>query len=437
MTPSRLKARIRAAALLLAASSALALVPIALAAPSAPAAPAAPAAPRAEASPRSAISPQARDAIAPVPRARGSVTRDGLFWVETVTGNVVTTPFDRFKIEARGSVKVIGGPLREVRYSLVKRVKARTEIEAVRLLAQYRVRVQNDDGLAVLQILHAGDSEQGAELTAEVPASLKDVIIATHGGAVDASDLEGSLKAETGGGRMRLDRLGGRVSALTAGGEISLGQIRGAIRCQSAGGSITADSIGGEAFLETGGGEIIVGDARGPVHASTAGGGIRIDAAGGPVEAATAGGSLEIGRVRGMVTAKNLGGPIRIGEAYGVSAETAGGAIHLERVSGILKASTAVGNVFASLAGARTIQDSVLETGGGDITVIIPARSGITIRAENASAPAMRKIISDFPEITVRTVGPLAIGEGKIYGGGSLLKLSGTGGTIFIKKQKE
>lgn len=371
------------------------------------------------------------------PTARSPLAREGTFWVEAVTGHVASTRLESFRIETRGSVRVRGIPAGPVRYSLVKRVKAKTELEARRLLDQYRVRVLNESGLAILQISHGGENEQAAELTAEIPRGLKDVIITTHGGAVEATDLDGALRAETGGGRMRLDRLGGRVTALTAGGEISLGEIRGAIRCQSAGGTITARAIGGEAFLETGGGEIVVGEARGTIHASTAGGGIRIDRAGGPVEAATAGGALEIGRVRGAVTAKNLGGPIRVAEADGVSAETAGGAIRLERVSGSLRASTLVGSIFANLARTRAIHDSILETGGGDITVIIPVNFALTIRAENSSSAPMRKIVSDFPEIMVKTMGPMVVGEGKIHGGGSLLRLLGTGGTIFIKKQTE
>jgi hypothetical protein len=174
---------------------------------------------------------------------------------------------------------------------------------------------------------------------------------------------------------------------------------------------------------------------RGAVRATTAGGGIRIGRAGATVTASTAGGTIDIGSARGAVSAKNQGGPIQIGGADSVRCETLGGAIRLSKVSGSLNAWTGVGNIIANLVPGASISESSLSTGGGDITVFIPANLSLTIRAENGSSGSIKTIVSDdFPGIAVRTVGRVAVAEGKVHGGGPLLKLSATGGTIFIKK---
>ena len=47
----------------------------------------------------------------------------------------------------------------------------------------------------------------------------------------------------------------------------------------------------------------------------------------------------------------------------------------------------------------------------------------------------IQRIVSEFPGIPVRLQGTQVVAEGAINGGGPLLRISGTGGTIFIKKQ--
>jgi hypothetical protein len=61
----------------------------------------------------------------------------------------------------------------------------------------------------------------------------------------------------------------------------------------------------------------------------------------------------------------------------------------------------------------------------------------VTIRAQNAAvAQGARRIVSDFDEVNVRVEGPLVVGEGSINGGGPVLRLAGTGGTIYIRRQQ-
>ncbi len=136
------------------------------------------------------------------------------------------------------------------------------------------------------------------------------------------------------------------------------------------------------------------------------------------------------------MTAKNSAGPVQVGSAQGVSCESGGGGVQLANISGGVRVSTAVGSIFAGLLAGKSMADSFLSTGSGDITVFIPSNVGVTIRAQNELADNIRRIISDFPAIRVRVEGGQVIGEGPVNGGGPVLRISGTGGTIFIKRQQ-
>ena len=87
---------------------------------------------------------------------------------------------------------------------------------------------------------------------------------------------------------------------------------------------------------------------------------------------------------------------------------------------------------MASLLGGLTAEGA-LATGNGDITVTIPSNLGVTIRAENDMADTIRRIVSEFPGIPVRMRGTRVVAEGAVNGGGPVLRISDTGGTIFIK----
>jgi hypothetical protein len=96
-----------------------------------------------------------------------------------------------------------------------------------------------------------------------------------------------------------------------------------------------------------------------------------------------------------------------------------------------MRVTTAIGNIIASLLAGASFHDSFLETGNGDVTVLIPSNFGVTIRAETDRG----HVVSDFPGIRQRTVGMQILAEGTLNGGGPLLRIAGTGGTIFIKRQ--
>lgn len=258
--------------------------------------------------------------------------------------------------------------------------------------------------------------------------------IITTNGAVDARGIDGALDVNSGAGALSCDRIRGDCKLITGGGDIHVGEVGGRLRCGTGGGHITVKTVGGQATLQTSGGDIEALQAGGAVTAETGAGEIHIASAKGAVDATTGGGQILVDKASGVVTARNVAGPVRIGEAGGVSCESRSGAIHLTNVSGLMRATTSVGSIFVSLIAGR-LADSFLATGNGDITVVIPSNLGVNIRAVNNMADNMRRIVSDFRQVQTRLNGTRLVAEGAVNGGGPLLQINGTGGTIFIKRQ--
>jgi DUF4097 and DUF4098 domain-containing protein YvlB len=369
------------------------------------------------------------------PAGEPALRREGAFWVWTETGTQPTAPKGPIRIAASGGVKVTGAAEDQIAYSVTRRVRARSESDARRLMVISRTRISIQGKLTTVRV----DSAAGevADLEIRVPRAAVDIVVNTHDCAVDVSDLSGAVHTETGAGKVTIDRIGGAVTALTAGGDVVLGTVGGAVRCISGGGPISARNLGGEAFLQTAGGDITVEQVDGPVRCSTAAGGIRIERAGSTVVADTMGGPIDIVSARGLVTIRNSGGPIAVGSASGgARCESAGGTIRLTQVAGGLRASTAVGNIAAHLLAGEPFTDSFLTTGAGDITLWIPSKLRVTVRAQNETPGNSRRIVSEFAAIPVKSSGLAVSAEGSLNGGGPLVRLVSTGGTIYIRRDK-
>src|SRR5215211_7507016 len=233
------------------------------------------------------------------------LTREGDFWVQTISGSEPAATGGRLRLTTNGPVSLRGGDDNQVQYTVNKRVKAKNERDARELLRQFLVKAYRQGDTTFIAVAHGSDGRGGADLKITAPRSLRESVVETRGGTVDALDLNGGLRVNTGGGAIRLDRINGMVTAMTAGGEINLGSMGGSVRCTSAGGPIRVDKIRGEAVLETAGGDITAGEVGGPLQASTAGGAITITQAGASVTLNTAGGAIDVGAARGMVRAES------------------------------------------------------------------------------------------------------------------------------------
>ena len=116
--------------------------------------------------------------------------------------------------------------------------------------------------------------------------------------------------------------------------------------------------------------------------------------------------------------------------------ENASGAIKVGSWNGTIHLATASGSVVAQILGEKLMGDSSVSTASGDITVYIPSNVGVTIRAQNDGASRAQGIVSEFQGVQVRMNGGTAFAAGAINGGGPILRLEGTGGTIWIKKKQ-
>jgi hypothetical protein len=366
------------------------------------------------------------------------VTRDGDSWVRTIRGTVDTTGQDKLRVDTTGNVTLRGTANDQTAYTLTERVRAGDAREAEALLDRFIVKTGTEGGWASLRVTPPRQVSSGLELTVTGTRALRQVVVETRGGNVQASDWDGDFEARSAGGRIAVDRIRGRSELRTAGGDIDVGSVTGPVRSFSGGGVIRVQSAGASASMETAGGEIFVHQAEGPVQASTGGGNIRIERAAGTVVARTAGGLIQVQDAGGPVTAETSGGAIQVNSANGVRCETAGGAIRLRNVAGAVHAFANSGSIMAELVMGRSMSDSTLSTNAGDITVLIPSNLALTVQASNESGGSGR-INSDFPQIRSQAGGQPGgpvMAEGSLNGGGPLLRVNVVGGTIYLRRAK-
>jgi len=364
--------------------------------------------------------------------------REGPYWTETLTGSVAVAPGGKVKIGVRGPVVVRGEDRRDIVYTLKKRARARRVEEAKRALDGWSVKTKIVGGVAYLIVQFADARAVSPELEVRAPRSLSGVVVENQGGSVDARDLDGDLTAATSGGRITIDRIGRNVSARTGGGDVQLGRIGGSAQCLSGGGSISVDSVAGEAWFETVGGEIRVREAGGPVRASAAGN-IVVERAARSVTAQTSGGMIEVRQAGGPVTVEASGGSVQVGSAANVRCELGEGPIRLKGVSGVLRASTGLGTILADLLAGASFGDSMLNTDNGDVIVTIPSNTSLRVVAQSDSSCRGGRIVSDFAEIRIRhaeapCLKPL-VAEGSLNGGGPLLRVSASGGVVYLRRR--
>jgi DUF4097 and DUF4098 domain-containing protein YvlB len=353
-----------------------------------------------------------------------NISREGNRWVMTVTGSLPAGA--RIQLTTQGPVHLEGGSGSEVTFTAKLSVDARTEDDARRIFSRYRLRTLSANDQVIVA---APGGPVSTNLNIKAPR-LKLAVVQTSGGPVEANSIDGDLKIDSGGGDLKCDRIGGDCKLSTAGGRIQVGEVGGDLDCATAGGAISVKNVRGDAVLETAGGSVDVGNAGGDLRVNTAGGAIHIGSVTGNVTAGTGGGSITVGKAGGQVTVHEMAGPVDVGAAAALRCESGSGGVRVSNISGPMRVTTALGSIVASLMSGRGFRDSMLETGNGDVTVLIPSNLGVTIRAETERG----RVVSDFP-MAQRSVGMEVRAEGSINGGGPMLRIAGAGGTIFIKRQ--
>jgi hypothetical protein len=383
------------------------------------------------------------------------VSRDGAGWSQLVTGSLAGVKNLRVRVDA-GSVAVHGAQRPGIDYSFHMFSSKSSEEEARREFQRYKVStyVKGDTVWVVgewrgVHTIHMGPARMtiavGAErkcfpeLVINIPRDTALVKIETGGGQVEATGVTGQVEIESGGGKLRVDDVGGSVNAETGGDSIDVGTVGGDLKLETGGGNISIGAVKGKIQAETGGGNVVVLSGEQGVVIEAGGGNVEIKRCVGRVKASTGGGSINLGDIGGPAEIETAGGSIHLTSAKGrVGANAGAGSIELYGVPSA-RVETGAGGItvkFINTAAERS--DSVLETSAGDITVYIAPDVAISVRA-SVDLGNGHHITSDFSDIHVASEGdqwgPRTLtAEGKVNGGGPVLKVRTTTGNIWFKR---
>jgi hypothetical protein len=355
------------------------------------------------------------------------LSQEGDLWVRTYRETAPARP--RLHIVSHGPVMLEGNVSANFEFTVKVSVHARSREEARRILEKSDLRVDSQKDWLVLTT-PGRDAMSSVEMRAP---KLLEAVVSNSDGPVEAYGIDGPLTVATGADQVKVDRIHGNCSLTTGGGAIHVGTVDGFLHCSTVAGSITAKSVRGDAELSTNGGDINVISIGAGARAQTGGGTLHLGFVNGAVTAINGGGPIIVDQATGVVTTRNMAGPVTVGEAAGIRCDSANGGILLGKITGPMHVATAAGSIVADLAGSK-LADSYLATASGDITVKIPSNLGVTVSVVNEMADSIRRIMSDFREIQPRLRGMHLEAQGRVNGGGPLLQISASSGTVFLKR---
>jgi DUF4097 and DUF4098 domain-containing protein YvlB len=381
--------------------------------------------------------------VAPLAVAQDArISREGGAWGQEITGSLAAVKNLRVKLDM-GSVVVHGGQQQGINYVVHTRAYTSSEEDARRQFGNYKISayVRGDTAWIVGDWQGGHPRKFSGEFAINVPREIGLVKVETAGGNVDTTGIAGRVEAESGGGSIHLDDIGGGVAAETGGGSVDVGAVSGDIALHTGGGSIEVHHANGKLVASTGGGSVEIMSATQAASIETGGGGIDVHQCSGKVKASTGGGSIDLGDIGGGAEIDTGGGSIHLTSAKGhVEAHTGGGGIELYGVPSA-RADTGAGGITVKLVktGAEPA-NSMLETSAGDITVYIASDVNISVRA-SVDLGSGHHITSDFPDIHIASEGdkwgPRTLSaEGKLNGGGPVLKVRTTTGDICFRRAK-
>ncbi len=368
------------------------------------------------------------------------VYREGDSWRQEITGSLTAVKNLKVKVDM-GSVIVHGGQQSGIQYTVHTRFNHSSEQEARRQFDRYKVTayVRGDTAWIV------GDWQGGharhfsGEFSVTVPRDMTLVRAESGAGGIEITGVAGRAEAETGGGKIRLDDIGGSVSAETGGDAIDIGTVAGDVSLRTGGGNINVRDVKGKMTAETGGGNVYVISVQQGAVVEAGGGNVQIKQCQGRVKATTGGGNIDLGDIGGPAEIETGGGSIHLASAKGrVGANTGAGTIELYGVPSALVETGAGGITLKLVNAGGDRRDSDLETGVGDIVVYIAADVAVNVRASVDMGNGHR-ITSDFPDIHIGSEGdqwgPKTLtAEGKLNGGGPMLKVHTSTGDICIRR---
>jgi len=375
------------------------------------------------------------------------IYRDGDSWVEETTG---TMPASRLiKIHtSSGSVTVTGAQQPNITYTIRKRVSGYSEENARRAFENLRVIATHQGEAAYFAGEGSSNWRRGSvEFNITTPRNVDTIRAKTDGGSLQFLHLSGKLvDAESGGGSVNLDDVGGNVTAGTGGGTINVGNVDADLGIRTGGGQLNINSVAGRLKASTGGGNIHLETAKRDAIIETGGGNISVQNVGGDLRGSTGGGNIEVGTVGGTMDVETGGGSIKLAGGGGgaIRAQTGSGSIHCLKIAKSVRAETGAGPITAEFMTMNgKFSDSTLETGVGDIIVYLPSDLKVSIHATIDVATSKEAIVvKDLQGIRVVSeggeYGPREMSaEGNLNGGGPMLRVhTSTGKIEFIALKK-
>ena len=200
-------------------------------------------------------------------------------------------------------------------------------------------------------------------------------------------------------------------------------------RLNTSGGGITASDLVGEVKAGTSGGGLRFERLQGPLNGDTSGGGIRVTDCVGPTRIHTSGGGIEVSEGSGSLDGDTSGGSVTVRTYRGpVSVDTSGGGIDIENIAGEIKGHTSGGSIHAVLL-SPIPGDVRLSTSGGGVTANVPANAAFNLDAETSAGA----VHCDLP-VTVQGKWEHDHLKGTVNGGGPVVHLETSGGSIHVQK---
>lgn len=183
--------------------------------------------------------------------------------------------------------------------------------------------------------------------------------------------------------------------------------------------------------LKTSGGSIEVADIEGKVRARTSGGSLRFGKIKGELQGATSGGRITLASCTHEADLRTSGGSISAGY-LGKEARlsTSGGRIEVKEALKSLQADTSGGSISVGFSESPS-SDCRFTTSGGSITVSLSEDAKMDVDARTSGG----RVHIDFPVSMSGSLSSTRL-EAKINGGGPLLYLRTSGGSIRILRKE-
>lgn len=284
-----------------------------------------------------------------------------------------------------GTIDVTAGSDNKVAVEANRKIDSRDEAKEKEYVAAVPITVTKEGNTVTIRARRehkhsswnwSGNINMDAHYAVRVPKKF-DTDLRTAGGAILVSELTGTTKADTSGGKLKFTHQHGPIDGKTSGGRIDINGCEGALKIDTSGGAI-------EAF-----------EGSGSLAARTSGGSIQVHNFGGDTNVETSGGGLRLENINGKITGKTSGGSISA-------------------------------RVHAPVPG-----DVDLETSAGNIEMIVSPEAAFDIEAE----ANVGRVVSDLPFVGTRTDRDRL--KAKLNGGGKAMVLRSGAGSIAIKASPE